>query len=77
MCIRDSTHPVAHFRETICQSPDPWDLTGLDAGMKQGLNTGFTPAIGHHFKIVIELPKDDVAVAVDKRQNSAAHDLNG
>ena len=34
--------------------------------MHQGLDAGVSPALGHGVEVVVEISKDDVAVAVDE-----------
>ena len=63
---RVHAHGVAELGETIGQGPDRRDLRGLHTRVKEASHASIAPALGHLLQVVVEIAKDDVAVAVDQ-----------
>ena len=63
-----NSHGIPELWETIRQSSNCWNFRGLDAGVKQGTNTGIAPAVHDIVEVVLEVSEDDVTVAVNQRR---------
>ena len=63
---RMDPYGIAQLLKTICQGANRWNFSRLNAGMHQGTNSSIAPALGHFLQIVVEIAKNDVAVAVNQ-----------
>ena len=59
---------VAHLWKSISQRTDRWNLRWLDACMQESPDACLSPTCGNLLEVFLEVPKNDVTVAVDQRR---------
>ena len=67
------TDRIPELGEAVSEGPDRWNFSGLDTGVKEKAHTRLPPTGGHHLQVVVELTKDQMAMAVDQEGGRRSH----